>query len=102
VPSLVGLLSAVLVAAPPQRPGVAVRLVAAGLGDDGAAELSQQLRRHDGNQFEHVGAAFRSALPGAAAARNAQASRLIAVQRCQEVQVVTWPLSSPLTCYDSW
>ena len=25
-------------------------------------------------------------------------SRLIAVQRCHEVQVVTWPLSSPLTC----
>ena len=38
----------------------------------------------------------------AATARNAQASRLIAVQRCQEVQVVTWPLSSPLTCFDSW
>ena len=38
----------------------------------------------------------------AATARNAQASRLIAVQRCQEVQVVTWPLSSPLTCLDSW
>ena len=33
--------------------------------------------------------------------RYAQASRLIAVQRCQEVQVVTWPLSSPLTCFDS-
>ena len=38
----------------------------------------------------------------AATARNAQASRLIAVQRCQEVQVVTWPLSSPLTCLASW
>ena len=37
----------------------------------------------------------------AATARNTQASRLIAVQRCQEVQVVTWPLSSPLTCFDS-
>lgn len=29
----------------------------------------------------------------AATARKAQASRLIAVQRCQEVQVVTCPLS---------
>ena len=38
----------------------------------------------------------------AATARKAQASRLIAVQRCQEVQVVTWPLSSPLTCLDCW
>ena len=38
----------------------------------------------------------------AATARKAQASKLIAVQRCQEVQVVTWPLSSPLTCFDSW
>jgi hypothetical protein len=37
----------------------------------------------------------------AATARKAQASRLIAVQRCQEAQVVTWPLSSPLTCFDS-
>ena len=38
----------------------------------------------------------------AATARNAQASRLIAVQRCQDVQVVTWPLSSPPTCFVSW
>jgi hypothetical protein len=36
---LVGLLSAVLVAASPQRPGVAVRLVAAGLGDHAATDL---------------------------------------------------------------
>ena len=40
VPALVGLAGAVLVAASPERPGVAVRLVAAGLGDEGAAELS--------------------------------------------------------------
>ena len=40
VPSLVGLLGAVLVAASPQCPGITVLLVAAGLGDDGAAELS--------------------------------------------------------------
>ena len=40
VPSLVGLAGAVLVAASPQCPGVTVLLVAAGFGDDGAAELS--------------------------------------------------------------
>jgi len=38
----------------------------------------------------------------AATAGNAPASGLIAVQRCQEVQVVTWPLSSPLTCFEIW
>jgi hypothetical protein len=38
----------------------------------------------------------------AATARKAQASRLIAVQRCQEVQVVTWPLSSLAACFPSW
>jgi hypothetical protein len=38
----------------------------------------------------------------AASARNAQASRLIAVQRCQEVQVVTCPRSSPPTCFEIW
>ena len=43
VPALVGLLGLVLVAAAPQRPGIAVRLVAAGLGDHGPAKLSQQL-----------------------------------------------------------
>jgi hypothetical protein len=37
----------------------------------------------------------------AATARDAQAGRLIAVQRCQEVQVVTWLLSSPPACFDS-
>lgn len=44
VPALVGLAGAVLVAASPEGPGVAVRLVAPGPGDDGAAELSEQLR----------------------------------------------------------
>ncbi len=37
----------------------------------------------------------------AATARNAQASRLIAVQRCQEVHVVSWPLSSPSPAFES-
>jgi hypothetical protein len=40
MPALVGLLSAVLVVSSPHGPGIAVRLVAPGLGDDGAAELS--------------------------------------------------------------
>jgi hypothetical protein len=40
VPALVGLAGVVLVAASPESPCVAVRLVAAGPGDDGAAELS--------------------------------------------------------------
>ena len=52
---MVGLAGAVLVAASPQHPGVAVRLVVAGVGDDGAAELSQQLRHGDGDQFEDAG-----------------------------------------------
>jgi hypothetical protein len=38
----------------------------------------------------------------AATARNAAARRLIAVQRCQEVQVVTCPESSPVTCFEIW
>jgi hypothetical protein len=49
VPAPVGLLGLVLVAAPPQRPGGAVRLVAPGLGDDGPAELSEQLRNGNGD-----------------------------------------------------
>jgi len=60
----VGLTGAVLVAAPPQGPGVAVRLVAAGVGDDDAAELSQQLGHGDGDQFEHACSAVRGALAG--------------------------------------
>jgi hypothetical protein len=60
MPSLVGLLGAVLVAASPQRPGVTVRLVAAGFGDDGAAELSEQFRHGDGDQVEHARAAARA------------------------------------------
>ena len=52
VPALVGLLGLVLVAAAPYLPGSAVRLVAAGSGDDGAAELSQQFRDGDGDEPE--------------------------------------------------
>jgi hypothetical protein len=37
-----------------------------------------------------------------ATVRKVQASRLIAVQRCQEVQVVTWPLSSLAACFACW
>jgi hypothetical protein len=60
----VGLAGSVLVPTSPECPGVAVRPVAPGFGDDGAAELSQQLRYGDGNQFEYAGAAVRGALPG--------------------------------------
>jgi hypothetical protein len=64
VPSLVGPLGAVLVMPSPSGPGIAVVPVAARVGDDGAAELSQQLRDGDGNEFEYAGAAVRGALPG--------------------------------------
>jgi hypothetical protein len=50
VPALVGLLGSVLVAASPERPGVAVQLVATGLGDDGPAQLAQQFGDGDGDQ----------------------------------------------------
>jgi len=46
--------------------------------------------------------ASRARWQAAATARNAAARRLIAVQRCQEVQVVTWPASSPVTCFEIW
>jgi hypothetical protein len=61
---MVGLAGSVLVPTSPECPGVAVRPVASGFGDDGAAELSQQLRDGDGNQLEYAGAAVRGALPG--------------------------------------
>ncbi len=64
MPALVGLLGAVLVAASPERPGVAVRLVAAGFGDGGPAELSQQFGHGDRDQPGEVGAAVAGALPG--------------------------------------
>ena len=64
VPALVGLAGAVLVAASPECPGVAMRFVAAGLGDDGAAELPEQFRNGDGDQFKDGGGAVRGALPG--------------------------------------
>jgi hypothetical protein len=44
----------------------------------------------------------RARCQAAAAARKAAARRLMAVQRCQDVQVVTWPLSRPVTCLDIW
>ena len=65
VPALVGLLGSVLVAASPERPGVAVRLVAAGLGDDGPAQLAQQFGHGDRDQPPGGGgAAVTGALPG--------------------------------------
>ena len=45
-----GLLGSVLVAASPERPGVVVRLVAAGLGDDGPAQLARQFGHGDRDQ----------------------------------------------------
>src|SRR5215469_13660588 len=64
VPALVGLAGVILVAAPPEGPCVAVRLVAAGPGDDGAAELSEQLGNGDGDQLEGGRVAVAGALPG--------------------------------------
>ena len=52
VPALVGLAGVVLVAASPVGPCVAVGLVAAGPGNDGAAELSEQLGNGGGDQLE--------------------------------------------------
>jgi hypothetical protein len=100
VPSLVGLLGTVLVAAPPQCPGAAVRLVVPGLGDSGDAELTQKLRRGISSSMLALLSAVRC--QAATTARNTQARILITVQRCQGVQVVTWPLSGALTCFDSW
>ena len=64
MPSLVGLLGAMPVAASPQCPGVTVRSVAAGVGDDSAAEPSEQFRHGDGDQVEHARADVRGTLPG--------------------------------------
>src|SRR5579875_2921137 len=64
VPAPAGLPGAVLVAAAPQGPAVAVGPVAAGLGDDGAAELPEQLGDGDGDQAEDGGVAVTGALPG--------------------------------------
>ena len=52
MPALVGLPGLVLMVTVPQRPGVAVGPVAAGVGDDDPAELSQQLRNGDGDEPE--------------------------------------------------
>src|SRR5579859_2711401 len=54
----------ILVVASPEGPCVAVGFVAAGPGDDGAAELSEQLGNGDGDQFQGGGAAVAGALPG--------------------------------------
>jgi hypothetical protein len=64
LPALVGLPGTVLVAAAPERPGGAVWLVAAGRGDDGPPELSQQFGDGDGDQPEFAGAAVAGALAG--------------------------------------
>jgi hypothetical protein len=60
----VGFLSAVLVAPSPERLGVAMRLVAAGRGDDGSAELAEQFGDGDRDQSHGGGAAVAGALPG--------------------------------------
>jgi hypothetical protein len=64
VPALVGLPRVVLVAASPERPALAVGLVAARLGDDGAAEGPKQFGDGDGDQLEDSGVLVASALEG--------------------------------------
>ena len=59
-----GLPRVVLVAASPERPAVAVGLVAAGLGDDGAAESPEQFGDGDGDQLEDSSILVASALEG--------------------------------------
>ena len=59
-----GLLGVVLVASAPQRPGVSVGLVAAGVGDDGPAELPEQLGDGDGDEPDDADAAVEGALAG--------------------------------------
>jgi hypothetical protein len=59
-----GLVGAVLVAASPEGPCVAVGLVEAGQGDESAPELSEQFGNADGDQAECGGAAVAGALPG--------------------------------------
>ena len=64
MPALVGLPCVILVAASPERPAVAVGLVAVGLGDDGTAELPEQFRDGDGDQPGEAGVFVADALPG--------------------------------------
>jgi hypothetical protein len=64
VPALVGLPRVVLVAASPERPAVAVGLVAAGFGDDGAAESPEQFGDGDGDQLGDSSILVASALEG--------------------------------------
>jgi hypothetical protein len=102
VPSLVGLLGAVLVAASPQCPGVAVRLVAPGLGDGGAAELSQQFRHGDGDQFSMLAllsAARCQAVPATQLAAPSAAAPIVPRNRVLAGQClisITYPLVSAL------
>ncbi len=63
MPAFVGLLGLVLVAASPQGPGLAVRMVASGGGDDGVTQLSQQLRQGDRDQSERGEVTVSGALP---------------------------------------
>ncbi len=63
MPAFVGLLGLVLVAASPQGPGLAVRMVASGRGDDGVTQLSQQLRQGDRDQSERGEVTVSGALP---------------------------------------
>ena len=63
MPAFVGLLGLVLVAASPQGPGLAVRMVAPGRGDDGVTQLSQQLRQGDRDQSERGEVTVSGALP---------------------------------------
>src|SRR5712672_2296142 len=100
--ALVGLLGAVLVVSAPECPGVAVGLVAAGVGDNGAAELSQQLGDGDGDQLEDAGAGVCGALAGGGHGEECageQADRGPAVPGgpCGDLAAV-----QPLTCFVSW
>jgi hypothetical protein len=63
MPAFVGLLGLVLVAASPQGPGLAVRLIAPRRGDDGVTQLSQQLRQGDRDQSERGEVTVTGALP---------------------------------------
>jgi len=66
-----------------------------GIGDDGSAELSQQLRHGDRISSTMLASPSRVRWRAAATARKTWASREMAVQRCQEVQVVTCPRPGP-------
>jgi hypothetical protein len=65
MPSPVGCLGEVLVMSSPYVPGVAGP-VAARVGNDGAAKLSQQLRNGDGDQLQDRGVPVEGTLEGGA------------------------------------